>query len=165
MNRLEYRLKRQVKDRRFLKSIYLFLLIVVTFTGFGQLPVFKRYYLADMPGFGWTADFYFTHYIHYLGAIFLIGLFSFLIVDFFLIGRKEFKLSLASYFRVFFLTAIVLTGIFRVLKNMPDILLSPGFTLLIDTAHLGFAMIFLLASLLFKILKRGWIISVKTNEG
>ena len=129
------------------------------------MPVFKRYYLADIPGFAWTADFYFTHYIHYLGAVFLIGLFSFLIADFFLIGRKEFKLSLASYFRIFFLTAIVLTGIFRVLKNMPDILFSPGFTLLIDTAHLGFALIFLLTSLLFKILKMRWVVYLKTDEG
>lgn len=153
-----------MKDRRFLKVIYFVTLTIMIFTGFGQMPVFKRYYLADIPGFGWTADFYFTHYIHYLGAIFLIGLFSFLISDFFLIGRKEFKLSLASYFRAFFLTVVVLTGIFRVLKNMPYILFSPGFTILIDTAHLGFAMIFLLASLLFKILKRGWLISLKTNE-
>lgn len=153
-----------MKERRFLKIVYLVSLIIMIFTGFGQMPVFKRYYLADIPGFGWTADFYFTHYIHYLGAIFLISLFSFLILDFFLIGRKEFRLSPASYFRIFFLAAIVLTGIFRVLKNLPHILFSPGFTLFIDTAHLGFTMIFLLAALLFKILKKGWIIPLKTDE-
>lgn len=143
--------------------IYLVTLIIMIFTGFGQMPVFKRYYLADIPGFGWTADYYLTHYIHYLGAIFLIGLFSFLILDFFLIGRKEYRLSLASYFRLFFLAAIVLTGIFRVLKNLPHILFLPGFTLFIDTAHLGFTMIFLFTALLFKILKKGWIVTLKTN--
>ena len=104
-----------MKDRTFLKTIYLLALTIMAITGFGQMPIFKRYYMADIPGFGWTADYYFTHYIHYMVAIFLIGLFSFLIVDFFLIGRKEFKVSLSSYLRIFLLTAIVLTGIFRVL--------------------------------------------------
>ena len=127
------------------------------------MPVFKRYYLADIPGFGWTADFYLTHYIHYLGAVFLIGLFSFYAADFFLISRKKFKLSFASYLRILLLAAIVLTGIFRVLKNMPDILFSPNFTLLIDTTHLGFALIFLLVFFLFKILKIGWIVSVENQ--
>ncbi|MGA1839783.1 MAG: FeS-binding protein [bacterium] len=153
-----------MKERRFIKILYLVTLIIMIFTGFGQMPVFKRYYLADIPGLGWTADFYFTHYIHYLGAIFLIGLFSYLILDFFLIGRKEFRLSPASYFRVFIIAGIVLTGIFRVLKNLPNILFSPGFTLFIDTTHLGFTMIFLLTALLFKILKKGWVISLKRNE-
>ena len=32
------------------KRLYLLSLFALVFTGFGQLPIFKRYYLADIPG-------------------------------------------------------------------------------------------------------------------
>ena len=37
---------------------YFFLATVffLTLTGFGQMPIFKRYYIADIPGLGWLAD-------------------------------------------------------------------------------------------------------------
>lgn len=145
-------------NSRFIKVIYLSLLIIMTFTGFGQMPIFKRYYLADLPGFGWTADYYLTHYIHYLGAAILIGLFCLLLVDYFLMGRRAFRLIFASYIRIFLLAVIVLTGIFRVLKNFPEIVFSPGFTILIDTAHFGFVLILFIMAMIFKGLKMAWVV-------
>lgn len=50
------------------------------FTGFGQLPLYKRYMLADLPGLGWTANFIVTVAIHYLGAAVLIFAASFHVV-------------------------------------------------------------------------------------
>jgi len=141
---------------RFIRVIYLSLLVIMTFTGFGQMPIFKRYYLSDLPGFGWSADYYLTHYIHYVGAAVLIGLFFLLVTDYFLMGRKAFRLTFASYVRVFLLAVIVLTGIFRVLKNFPEILFSPGFTVFIDSAHFGFVLILFFMALIFKILKMPW---------
>ena len=41
-------------------------------TGFGQMPIFKRYYIADIPGLGWLAQFYVTHYLHYLGGAIIL---------------------------------------------------------------------------------------------
>jgi hypothetical protein len=124
--------------------IYILTFIVMAFTGFGQMPIFKRYYVSDIPGMGWSADFYLTHYIHYLGAIFLLGLFAYVIVDYVLSGRKELTLTSSAYVRIVLLGGIVITGIFRVLKNMPDVVFSPGFTLVIDISHLGFMMLYLL---------------------
>ena len=145
-------------QRRFIKVLYFFVLIILAFTGFGQMPVFKRYYLADMPGLGWTADYYLTHYLHYLGAIFLVGLFSLLVADYLLIGRKTFRLSYSACIRIFLLFVIVLTGVFRVLKNFPEIVFSPGFNVFIDTAHFGFVIIYFLAALIFKGFKTKWVI-------
>ncbi len=35
--------------------IYVIILIFITVSGFAQMPVFKRYYIADIPGFSWLA--------------------------------------------------------------------------------------------------------------
>lgn len=47
------------------------------FSGFGQLPLYKRYMLSDVPGLAWTADYAVTLYLHYLGAFVLIFAVSF----------------------------------------------------------------------------------------
>jgi hypothetical protein len=142
--------------KKWLKKFYILLFTVLAFTGFGQMPVFKRYYIADIPGMGWTADFYITHYIHYIGAILLLGLVAYCILDYFLTGRREFSLTGSAYVRILLLGGIVITGIFRVLKNLPDVVFSPGFTLFIDISHLGFMMFYLFAALFFLIIKAGW---------
>ena len=144
--------------RKALRWIYILTFTVMAFTGFGQMPIFKRYYISDIPGMGWSADFYLTHYIHYLGAIFLIGLIAYIIVDYILSGRKEFGLTSSAYIRIALLGAIVITGVFRVLKNLPDVVFSPGFTLFIDISHLGFMMLYLLTALIFSIMKSGWVV-------
>jgi hypothetical protein len=144
------------KQGKTLSKLFVAALIVMAFTGFGQMPIYNRYYLSDIPGMGWSADFYLTHTIHYLGAIFLIGLLSYVILDYFLSRRKEFNLSRSAFVRIALLSGIVLTGVFRVLKNLPDVVFSPGFTLFFDLAHLGFAMLYLLSALVFLMLKSGW---------
>ncbi len=133
------------------------LLVVMGFTGFGQMPIFKRYYIADIPGMAWSADFFLTHYIHYLGASVLLALFAYVVLDFLLMGRRDFRLTRSTFLRAVVLAAIVVTGVFRVLKNLPDVVFSPGFTLFIDIAHLGFVMVYLFAALLFLILKVPWV--------
>jgi len=42
------------------------------FSGFGQLPLYKRYMLSDVPYMAWTADYSITLYMHYVGAIVLM---------------------------------------------------------------------------------------------
>ena len=143
--------------RKVLFRLYIVTFILMAFTGFGQMPIFKRYYISDIPGMGWSVDFYLTHYIHYIGAIFLLGLLAYIILDYVLSGRKEFRLSFSAYVRIAMLGGLVITGIFRVLKNLPDVVFSPGFTLFIDISHLGFMMLYLLMAIVFLIMKSGWI--------
>ena len=138
--------------------LFILTFVVMAFTGFGQMPIFKRYYVSDIPGMGWSADFYLTHYIHYLGALFLLALFAYAIADYLLTGRKHYRLTATAYIRLLLLAGIVGTGIFRVLKNMPEVLFSPAFTLAIDISHLGFMMLYLFSALLFRIMKSGWVV-------
>lgn len=140
-----------------LKGAYVFVLVVMAITGFSQMPIFKRYYIADIPGLGWSADYYFTHTLHYLGAIALMGLLAYFMTDYVLRNKNTYRLTAAAYVRIFFMAGLVGTGILRVLKNLPDITFSPELTLIIDLGHLGFMISFVIVALAFLIFKRAWL--------
>jgi len=148
---------RLTAQNRPLKRVFILAMILTAFTGFGQMPIFKRYYISDIPGMAWSADFYATHFLHYVGAMVLLGLFAYFILDYILTGRKQFQLTPSAWFRIILMAGIVATGILRVFKNMPDVLFSPAFTVFIDISHLGFAMVYLFAALVLAVMKRGWL--------
>jgi heme A synthase len=142
----------------FFKPLYFILLFIMAVSGFGQMPIFKRYYIADIPGLAWLADFYFTHYIHYIGAIVLFAFFVYAAVVYFGLIRRRFRLSWAAYIRIALLALITATGIFRVLKNLPDVVFPPLFTMVIDISHLAFMMLLALFGLGFILLKKNWLV-------
>lgn len=48
-------------------------IVLLFFSGFGQLPLYKRYMVADLPGMAWTANFGTTLGLHYIAAaVFLL---------------------------------------------------------------------------------------------
>ena len=142
----------------YFKPLYLFLLFAMGLTGFAQMPIFKRYYIADIPGLGWLADFYTTHYLHYMGAIILLGFFAYAVVVYFGMMRKQFLLTRAAYVRIAILLLIIVTGIFRVLKNLPEIVFSPTFTMIIDISHLIFMMFLMVFGIGFMMAKKRWVV-------
>lgn len=144
-------------EQKYISRTYIFILFMMCLTGFGQMPIFKRYYIADIPGLGWLAEFYLTHYMHYIGAVLLFAIFAYCVAGYFLVLRHRFRLTRSAYVRIILLSAITVTGIFRVLKNLPDIVFSPNFTMFIDISHLVFMMVFLLASAVFLFMKAGWV--------
>jgi len=146
------------ESKGILRRLFIAIFVVMAFTGFGQMPIFKRYYISDIPGMGWSANFYLTHYIHYLGASLLFALFAYFVLDYILLGRRRFRLTISAYLRIALWGGIVTTGVLRVLKNLPDVVFSPNFTLLIDVTHLGFVMIYLLTALFLLILKSTWVV-------
>lgn len=145
-------------EQTLLKPIYLFLIFMMGLTGFGQMPIFKRYYIADIPGLAWTAKFYVTHYMHYLGAILLFFMFVYVVVYYFGLMRRSYALRGAAYARIMLLAAISVTGIFRVLKNLPDVVFSPAFTMFIDIAHLVFVMLLMVCGIFFSVRQIGWLV-------
>lgn len=42
--------------------------LALLFSGFGQLPMFKRYNIVKLPGMGWTDDFEIQLILHYIAA-------------------------------------------------------------------------------------------------
>ena len=120
------------------------------------MPIFKRYYIADIPGLGWLAKFFVTHYIHYIGAILLLTLFAYILVYYLLLDRTRNVITTSGYIRGILLGAIVITGTFMVLRNLKGFWLPPGFSIFLDIMHLGLVMAFLTAAFYCLISKKQW---------
>jgi len=116
---------------------YKLLVILLAVSGFSQMPISKRYYLADIPGLGWLADYYATHLLHYVTAILLLILLIQAAVRYLRQWRGKHRLTSFGVLRIAAIVLIVVSGVFRVLKNRPDIYFPPGQVILIDLVHLG----------------------------
>ncbi|CAB1057919.1 hypothetical protein D1BOALGB6SA_2675 [Olavius sp. associated proteobacterium Delta 1] len=145
-----------LNDNRIMRFLFLAGIFLMALTGFGQMPIYKRYYMADIPGFGWLANFYTTRYVHYLGAALLLALLSYFLFDYFFLRRNNLKVTRTGYLRIMLLAGIVITGIFFVVKNFPVHYFSHEFIIILNLSHLGFVMGFLFVSLYCLIFKKRW---------
>ena len=146
--------KNNGNSNRFVRYTYIFTVFILALTGFGQMPIFKRYYIADIPGLGWLAQFYVTHYMHYLAAILFIALSAYVIVDYLMTHRSRIKLSVSGYVRGLILLGILASGIFLVIRNLSGSSFSANFIIFLDLAHLGLVMLFLLSAFYSLIAKK-----------
>jgi uncharacterized membrane protein (UPF0182 family) len=144
------------KDPPILRYGYILVLFFLVLSGFGQMPIFKRYYIADIPGLGWLAKFFVTHYIHYIGAILLLVLFAYFLVKYLLLDRTNKAITGSGYVRSVILGGIVVTGIFLILRNLKGFWMPPRFIIFLDVMHLGLVMAFLMAALYCIIFKKQW---------
>ena len=135
---------------------YLITVIFLLLSGFGQMPIFKRYYIADIPGLGWLAEFFITHYIHYLAAILFLALTSYMIIDYLLSKRKSRQMTVTGYLRSALLAGILASGIFLVIRNLAETNFSSGFIIFLNLCHLGLAISLLLVNLYCLIFKKHW---------
>jgi phosphoglycerol transferase MdoB-like AlkP superfamily enzyme len=94
------------------RYFYRFLIFLCALTGFGQMPIYKRYYMADIPGFGWLADFYITRFVHYVGAALLLGLLAYTLADYLLRRREIGAPSWSALARGALLAVVVISGLF-----------------------------------------------------
>lgn len=118
--------------------------VALAVSGLAQMPIFKRYGIADVPGLAWTADYHVTHLMHYAAAAVLL----FLLARAGLIrlaGRRA--LSVRERLMAGLWAGIVVTGLARVVKNLPAWDLGPLPTLVADWSHLGLAMLLGIAAL------------------
>jgi len=113
------------------------LIIVLAVSGFSQMPISKRYYLADIPGLGWLANYYATHLLHYVAAILLLTLLIQALVRYARVWRAEYEPTPLGALRAGAWLLIAGSGILRVLKNRADVYFDPGQVIAIDFVHLG----------------------------
>jgi len=110
-------------------------------TGFAQMPIFKRYYLADIPGLGWLAAYFVTHTIHYVAAAAFLGLLAYMTTVFFRARARGAGITAWGALRIITVIIIIGSGILRVLKNRPDVYFAPDLVFAIDLVHLGAVML------------------------
>ncbi|PTN32783.1 FeS-binding protein [Desulfonatronum sp. SC1] len=124
---------------------------VLAISGLGQMPLFKRYYVADIPGLAWTADFFVQHVLHYVAAGVFLALVAYWAVIHLRIHSRKYRITLWGWLRVATVAALIGTGFFRVLKNLPEWSFSPEAVMLIGWSHLAAALLFGVLALLARI--------------
>ena len=150
----------QVKTMRripMLKGLYTFSMIFLGLTGFAQMPIFKRYYIADIPGLGWLAQFYVTHYMHYLGATLLLAILAYAVVDYFAGTGRELALTPAGYVRGTMVGALVLSGALLVIRNQSGIHMDSGLIIFLDLVHMGLVMALIVTSAFCVVRRMPWV--------
>jgi putative Mn2+ efflux pump MntP len=145
------------KRKSAVRYVYLITVFFLTLTGFGQMPIFKRYYIADIPGLGWLAQFYLTHYIHYLGGVLILALATYMIIDYLVLQKRRLCLTAAGYVRGAILAGILVSGILLVVRNLEGSRLAPDFIIMLDVAHLGLVITFLMVATYCLIRKKRWV--------
>ena len=152
MNQVETR-----KSVPLVRSLYIFSMLFLGMTGFAQMPIFKRYYIADIPGLGWLAQFYVTHYMHYLGGILLLALAAYVLVDYFAGTGRHRTLTASGYVRGGMTGALILSGVLLVVRNQEGIHLGSRLIIFLDLFHMGMVMALMVTSVYCLARKSPWL--------
>jgi len=174
--------------------------LLLIFSGFGELPMYKRYMVTEIPGLGWAGDFFINLKIHYLAGIVFISIMVFHALYHGWVGHQgliprkgDVKASLITILSMLgfgeepksdkylpeqrlayaYLGGVglilVLTGVAKVIKNLPGVYLSPTLITSMTLTHTFATIFFLLgvlahlAALIFKV-NRPLVKSVFTGE-
>lgn len=161
---------------------------ILVFSGFGELPMYKRYMVTEIPGLSWAGDFYVNLKMHYLAAIVFVSVMVFHALYHGWLGHRgllprkgDFRDSaktllsmvgigeepkadkylpeqrLAYAYLALIGLILAITGVLKVMKNLPDVYFSPGFVTAITLVHTFGTVFFLpgimahLAALVFKV--------------
>ncbi len=140
------------KLRKYIYGITFFFLVL---TGFGQMPVYKRYYISDIPGLDWLSQFYLTHVMHYIASSVLIALAVYVIISYIFKGSG--RITGSGYFKIFILAGLIVSGVLLVIRNLPGVFLGHNLIIVLDLTHLGFCMMLLGVSFYTLITKKSWV--------
>ena len=146
-----------IRQNNAVRYAYLSTIFFLTLTGFGQMPIFKRYYIADIPGLGWLAQFYLTHYFHYIGAILILALAAYIIIDYLILQKKHIRLTASGYIRGAILAGIFISGLLLVIRNLEGNRFGPEFIIILDLAHMGMVITFLMMAAYCLVRKKRWV--------
>ena len=139
-----------------LGRLYVLTFGLLALSGFAQIPIFKRYYIADLPGLGWLAQYYVTHLLHYLAAALLLGIVAYAVTGFLFDRRRALRLTSTGWVRAVLLAGLLVTGALRVVKNFAGVYMSSGWIVFLDMLHLALVMAYLAVALYALAAKKRW---------
>jgi SAM-dependent MidA family methyltransferase len=123
-----------------ISRLFILLVAALTFTGFMQMPLAKRYALTSVPGMAWTGDFFLVHKIHYVLGAALLFLAAMVAANW-LKSRKKLSLTRLGLARAVVLGGLLASGLLRVYRNLPGVTLHPTAILVIEWVHLVLVMV------------------------
>jgi hypothetical protein len=148
---------------RWQKRLLLAAALGLALTGMGQMPIFSRYYIADLPGLGWLGNFRVTAALHLALATVLLFVLASFATAWIGAGSGRPALSRPGWWRTGLYAAIAVTGLLRVLQNGLLPLVGPMQVRYLDWTHLGMAMALLVFALAWG--RRPVLEGVETGEG
>lgn len=125
-------------------------------SGVGHMPIFKRYYIADIPGLGWLADFQVTLALHYLTAALFLAMAAWLATTR-LLGKKGGNLSRIARVKIGIYLTLIASGGFLVIKNLKGVYVPAAAITATDLAHLTGAFALGLTALIARVNNWGWL--------
>jgi hypothetical protein len=149
-------MKRLEANKTIAGWIYGVLVFLILFTGFGNMPLWKRYYIADIPGLGWSGNFYANVNVHYVAGAVLLGFFFYFFTRRLALRKKNVHLTRSGALRSVLLGLALMTGIFMALKNLPGVRFPFYFLVFMNFFHMMSAMAFMVATLVCWIGRYQW---------
>lgn len=131
-------------------------MLFLALSGVGHMPIFKRYYIADIPGLGWLAEFHITLTIHYLTAALLLALAAWVVTTRYLSAPRA-PLTGTGRVKTGLYVAVIASGGLLVVKNLKGVILPATAITVTDLIHLTGALLLGLAALTSRLTGWRWV--------
>lgn len=135
-------------------------MLFLALSGVGHMPIFKRYYIADITGFGWLAEFHITLAIHYLTAALFLSMVAWVITTR-LLSKPEAALTRSARVKAGLYMAIIASGGLLVVKNLKGIYLPATTITATDLIHLIGAFTLGVTALTARMKGLGWLVNIE----
>ena len=149
--------------QRFTKWLYFIAAGMAIFSGMGQMPIMKRYYISDLPLMGWSQDFFIMSDLHYLSVALLLALLVWRLSLSRRVIDKGWSWGPHTSWGWTLLALLFISGVFKVARNA-GVFWDPFLIMVLDFIHLGSSMAFMFTGLFVLIgkPKRGEVMSTTT---
>lgn len=143
-------------ERPWLRWLFGLAAALALFTGFGNMPLYGRYYVADWPGFGWTGDFIANVKVHYLAGTVLLGIGIYLMFVRILLRSRGVRLTWLGVWQSLSLWLAMLSGLIMAAKNLPEVRMDLPLLVAMNFTHMGTAMLFALVAVISLVTRGQW---------
>lgn len=137
---------------------FIALVVVILFTGFGNMPLWKRYYIADIQGLRWAGHFYRNVQVHYVAGALLLALAAYFLVAYAFLRYQGVRLTKSGAVRAMLLSLALITGIIMAVKNLPGINFPVELLVAFNLSHMGSAVFFMLVSIGAFFARKPWVV-------
>ena len=117
------------------RTLFRINMLFLALSGVGHMPIFKRYYIADIPGFGWLAQFHITFAVHTITAALFLAMVSWVVTSWYLTAPKA-RLTPSARVKVAFYVTLIASGGILVIKNFKGVYLPGPAITATDLVHL-----------------------------
>ena len=130
-------------------------LVVMFFSGFGQMPIYARYYITSLPGLGWSGDFQLNSAIHYGAAAVFLALVAYFLVLKFSNGKLGKISGILRPLGVVVVAGLIVSGSLLVFRDLGWTVLPSRLIVGALVTHLATAMVLLALLVVHFSLDRG----------